>query len=258
MTKIISVILVLLISIWAGIQLKTDPGYVLIAIHGWTIETTLWIAIPSLMLFFILLHTLLLVLRWLAHIPVSWHQWIIKRRAQHTNKETQQHIYLQRLLELIKQNQESEVSKFVKKLPKKIARDPDIIITYSQYLLDNHQDKKAEALLRHYLKKQFDEHVITVYGLIKQDKAQLAFAESLLKKNPHSAALYLCLGRISQSKHLWGKARIYFEKSIELAPTSAAYSQLGLLLEELDQLPDAYKIYKTGLIRSELTRNCTS
>ena len=258
MIKIISIIIVLLVSIWAGIQLKSDPGYVLIAIHGWTIETTLWVAIPSLMLLFLLLHTLLLVLRWLAHIPVSWHQWIIKRRAQRANKETQQHLYLERLLELIKQNQESEVSHFMKRLPRKVTRDPDIIITYSQYLLDHNKDEQAEILLRHYLKKQFHEHVITVYGLIKQDKARLAFAESLLKKNPHSATLYLCLGRISQSKHLWGKARIYLEKSIELAPTSAAYGQLGLLLEELDQLADACKIYKTGLIRSELTRNCTS
>jgi uncharacterized protein HemY len=258
MIKIISIIIVLLLSIWAGIQLKADPGYVLIAIHDWTIETTLWVAIPSLILLFILLHTIWLVLRWLAHIPVSWHQWIIKRRVQRANKETQQHIYLQRLHELIKQNQESEVFHFMKWLPKKLTRDPDIIIAYSHYLLDHQKDEQAEVLLRHYLKKQFHEHVITVYGLIKQDKARLAFAESLLKKNPHSAALYLCLGRISQSKHLWGKARIYFEKSIELTPTSAAYAQLGLLLEELNQFPDAYKIYKTGLIRSEMSYNCTS
>ena len=47
----------LLLSYWAlyllGIQLNNDPGYVLITINHWIIETTLWVHVFALLLLFI-------------------------------------------------------------------------------------------------------------------------------------------------------------------------------------------------------------
>ena len=62
---------------------------------------------------------------------------------------------------------------------------------------------------------------------------QLNFAETLLKKNPHSAALYLCLGRLCITQHLWGKAKHYLEQSNELHPTPIAYAELGNFMKNL-------------------------
>ena len=387
MKRALLIFTLLLASVWIGIQLSHDPGYLLIAMNHWTIETTLWVAIPSLILFFLALHALLLLLHWLVRIPVSWSAWMAKRRSRQAREKTRQGLiefseghwlraknylinalpdtdtpllnyltaaraaqemgdstlrdaylreaqqsmpdakiaveltqaqlqlanrqweqalatlrhlqdlaphhpyvlkllmhlyeevndwpqliallpalkryqvvsseafiileqraYLQALLDLIKQNQPHAPADFIKKLPKNLRNNPFIIAEYSRYLLSHHEDRQTEALLHRCLQKQFDEQLIDIYGLIKQDKAQLAFAEALLKKNSHSANLYLCLGRISQSEHLWGKARIYLEKSIELNPAPAAYAQLGQLLEQLNEPADACRTYKEGLL----------
>lgn len=251
MIKIIVIITILLLSIGVGIQLRYDPGYVLIAINHWTIETTLSIFILSLILLLILVYIAHTLLRWFIHIPTSFHEYTIKHAAQKAHKKTQQSIYYEDLLNLIKQNQAQALSYFIKRLPNKLRYDASIITSLGQYLLEHNQDEQAEGILRHCLKKQYNEEVMKLYSLIKQDKANVGFVESLLKKNPNSPALYLCLGRINQSKQLWGKARIYFEKSIALAPNAYAYLQLGLLLEALNQHSDAYAAYKTGLCLSD-------
>lgn len=243
MIKITVILILLFLSIATGIQLKYDPGYILIAINHWTIETTIGVGILSLMLLFALLYALFVLFNWLWHIPASLCQWKIKRATQ----KTQQSIYYDQLLTLIKHNQEHALSHFIKNLPKKCQCDPAIVARVSQYLLENNKDKEAEVMLRHCLQKKYNEEVMNVYGLIQHDKMSIAFVESLLKKNPHSPALYLCLGRINQSKQLWGKARTYLEKSIALAPNAAAFLQLGLLLEKLDHPSEALAVYKAGL-----------
>lgn len=90
MIRIILIFILLLVSVWLGIQLHHDAGYVLIAINKWTIETTLSIAIPVLVLFFVVLHALLLTLHWIAHIPTAWKNWRAKRRLQKAQTKTRQ------------------------------------------------------------------------------------------------------------------------------------------------------------------------
>ena len=57
MIRLAQVFLLLLASAWLGVQLYHDPGYVLIAMNKWTIETTLGVAIPGLILLFLILHS---------------------------------------------------------------------------------------------------------------------------------------------------------------------------------------------------------
>ncbi|WP_115304086.1 heme biosynthesis HemY N-terminal domain-containing protein [Legionella beliardensis] len=90
MVRILSIFIVLLLAMWLGIQLSHDPGYLLIAINHWTIETTLGVAIIGLLLSFILLHLLLLLLNRLAHFPEKYQHWKIKRRAQKAQAKTRQ------------------------------------------------------------------------------------------------------------------------------------------------------------------------
>lgn len=220
MIKIICIITVLLFAIGAGIQFKSDPGYVLIAINHWTIETTLSVVMFSFILLLTLVYTLFSLFSWLIAAPKAWHQWRIQRIYQKALKKT-----------------------------------PQSIIKQATYLLEHHQDEQAERILRHYLHKKYNEAIMNLYGLIQPNQMKLSFVESLLKKNPNAPALYLCLARINQSKQLWGKARICFEKSIHLAPTATAYLELGLLLERLQQPSDAYTAYKTGLCLSAQKKN---
>jgi len=390
MIRVIFLFLILLASVWLGIQLHNHPGYLLIAVNNWTIESTLGVAIIGLAITFFVLHAVLVSINWVAHIPTTWHNYLAKHRSQSAQAKTRQgliefseghwrqakkhlinalpnadtpllnyliaaraaqemgdsklrddylreaqqsmpeakiaveltqaqlqlanrqweqalatlrhlqdlaphhpyvlkllmnlyeevkdwpqlivllpelkrnHVvsepafhqlekqaYLQATIDLIKQDQSAALTDRIKSLPKHLVNDTDVMAEYSRYLLQKKEYVAAESQLRHCLSKQFDTQLIDLYGQIGGHIAQLKFAESFLKAQPHSAALNLCLGRICQSSNLWGKAKHYFEKSIELNPSSAAYAELGKLLEQLDDQAGACVAYREGLAHKE-------
>ncbi|WP_133128278.1 heme biosynthesis HemY N-terminal domain-containing protein [Legionella nagasakiensis] len=387
MIRVLFIFILLLASVWLGLQLQQDPGYVLIAMNQWTLETTLWVAVIGLILFFFLFYLLVALLNWILHVPASWKNWLAKHRAQkaqmktrqgliefsegywlqaknhlikalpdadtpllnyltaaraaqemgdnklrddylrqaqqsmpeakiaveltqaqlqlanrqweqalatlkhlqtlapqhpyvlkllmHLYKEVrdwsqlinllpelksnhivsgdaykrlQQYAYLQAMSDMIKQNQLQTLEEQFSSLPKSLKHDPELVALYCRSLIENQKYSPAESLLRRCLSKQFNEELITLYGQIKHDLAQLDFAESLLREQPHSAALFLCLGRLSQMKSLWGKAKTYLENSIALSATPTAYAELGKLLEHLNDEHGACIAYRHGLL----------
>ncbi|ASQ45048.1 heme biosynthesis protein HemY [Legionella clemsonensis] len=389
MIRIIIIFLVLLVSVWIGVQLNRDPGYLLIALNHWTIETNLWVAILGLILAFFLLHTLLLIVSKITHIPEAFRHWQTKRRMQKAQAKTQQgliefseghwaqaknylikalpdtdspllnyltaaraaqemgdhnlrddylreaqqsmpdakiaveltqaqlqlankqweqalatlrhlqdlapnHPYVLKLLmrlykevkdwqqliallpalkknqvlsdkafhllrhqayqgaiaELAKSAEIEPLNKLIANLPKDLRNDPELITIYCNALLEQHQDAQVEPILRHILRKTFNEKLINLYGQLKLGDKPLIFAESLVKKHPDSAELYLCLGRLSMTNNLWGKARHYFEKSISISPCSETYAELGKLLECLNNQAEACEAYRQGLLLS--------
>lgn len=171
----------------------------------------------------------------------------------------QQQAYLQAMLDLIKQDQAEALENLIKKLPKNLINDAELMTAYSRYLLSKRNEVEAESILRRCLRKQYNEQLIDIYGQISSSDTQLKFAESLLKAQSHSAALYVCLGRLSKAKHLWGKAKIYFEQSIEFGATPTAYMELGKLLETLSDHAGACVAYCQGLsLATQLSYYCTN
>ena len=90
MMRAFFIFILLLASVLLGVYLQRDPGYVLIAIHHWSIESTLSVAMVVLCLAFILFHSALLLLHWLVHLPMAWKNWHTKRRIQHAQAKTRQ------------------------------------------------------------------------------------------------------------------------------------------------------------------------
>ena len=387
MIRVILIFLLLLASVWVGVYLQHDPGYVLIAIHHWTIETTVCVAIIGLILIFVIMHMALLLLHWTIRIPASWHNWLTKRRIQKAQAITrqgliefseghwlearkhlikalpdtetpllnyltaaraaqemgdnklrddylrqaqqsmpeakiaveltqaqlqlanrqweqalatlkhlqdlaphhpyvlkllmqlyedvrdwpqlinllpllkhnkiiegnayfllQQKTYLHAMLDLIQQDQSNILVDFVAALPKTLTHNADLMAEYSRYLLSKKDDATAEKIVRSCLEKAFNERLIIIYGQIKGGNRQLTFAESLLKTHPHSAPLLFCLGALCNARNLWGKARVYFEHSIEFGETPTAYMALGRLLEQLNDHAGACTAYQRGLV----------
>ncbi|KTD23063.1 heme biosynthesis HemY N-terminal domain-containing protein [Legionella londiniensis] len=162
-------------------------------------------------------------------------------------KRLEQYAYLKALCDRVQQKEEEAVKTLFARLPKYLKEDPEILAVYNRFLLENHDFEEAESLLRRSLGKQFNEELIALYGQIPEGKGKLSFAESLLKVEPHNAALYLCLGRLSRHQNLWGKARTYFEKSLDLHPSAAGYAELGKLLEDLNDESGACIAYRQGL-----------
>lgn len=161
---------------------------------------------------------------------------------------------LQTNLETQDQPSSSDIKTAIQNLPKDIKHDPDIIAWYSRYLINTHQDRTAEKVIREYLKTTQNEDLIALYGHIGTDYARIPFIESLVQQAPNSATLHLCLGQLYGAKQVWGSARMHLETSIQLHPTPRAYHDLGKLLETLDKQAEACQMYRLGLETALLVR----
>jgi HemY protein len=386
MIRTLCIFLLLLSAVLLGIQLHKDPGYVLVAMNHWTIESTLWVALFALILIFIITHVTLQFMSKLFQTPGRMQQWNTQRLAHkaqaitrqglieysegywqkaqdhliqalpntdtpllnyltaaraaqkmgdsqlrdHYLREAQQSMpeakiaveltqaqlqlanhqweqalatlrhlhdlaprhpyvlklltklyeqvrdwtqliallpdlkkrnvvspqefqalqlnaYVQAMIDLEKQNQPEAVVALFNKIPKNLSSDPELIAGYVRFLLRIEHYTLAEEILRRSLRKEFNPILIELYSVLPCNQQHLHFTESLLKKNPHSFMLFICLGRQSIDQQLWGKAKQYLEQSIELQPTPDAYHELGLLHERLNDLLLACENYKKGL-----------
>jgi HemY protein len=73
--RVIAAFGVLILSLYLGIFLRQDPGYVLIMFRHWTIESTFWIAAIAILAGIIILHLTFNLCRNIARIPIYWRQW---------------------------------------------------------------------------------------------------------------------------------------------------------------------------------------
>lgn len=133
--------------------------------------------------------------------------------------------------------------------PKEIRKQAAHVACYARALLQHHGDEDAEYWVHHTLKKQWDDELVRIYGLIKTDKTakQLSKAEHWLKSEPHNPYLLLTLGRLCIQNQLWGKARTYLENSIAYYPMPETYKVLAGLFDQLGDHEHAAACYRKGL-----------
>jgi HemY protein len=135
------------------------------------------------------------------------------------------------------------------KLPRSLERNAEIVAQYTRGLAELGAAAEAEHILRQHLKRDWSEPLVALYGTIAGSDAarQLAHAEQWLAQHPGSAALQLSLGRLAIRNELWGKARDYFEASLNLAEDPQACAELGQLLARLGQHERSSQYYARGL-----------
>ncbi|WP_304985702.1 heme biosynthesis HemY N-terminal domain-containing protein [Coxiella-like endosymbiont] len=86
MKFLILLFLLLLLSLWLGLEMAQDTGYVLIIYHHWSIETTLWVALISLIVLFLFLYFIFRLLRRAIHLSKNMQRWRkmrLYRRGRH-------------------------------------------------------------------------------------------------------------------------------------------------------------------------------
>ncbi|CAL7962003.1 HemY protein [Gammaproteobacteria bacterium] len=88
MRRIIIYFLALLSSVWFGIIMYRNPGYVLVSYQGWSVETTLWFAVVVLILLFLLFYMLLRFSSGVNSITIRLKQWVINRRKLKARAQT--------------------------------------------------------------------------------------------------------------------------------------------------------------------------
>lgn len=127
--------------------------------------------------------------------------------------------------------------------------EPELVQAYVNQLASLGAAEEAEEVLRKVLKSRYDERLVRLYGMLRgRDPArQLQTAEGLLKQHPQDAQLLLCLGRLCLQNQLWGKAREYFEISLDFARTAEACAELARLLASLGELEKSNQLFQEGL-----------
>lgn len=80
--------LILFIAVYVGSILQHHTGYLLISLGRWSIETSLWVAIPALFLFIFCLNQLIALCHYLANLPKRWHHWRTHRRLEQAQAQT--------------------------------------------------------------------------------------------------------------------------------------------------------------------------
>jgi len=135
-------------------------------------------------------------------------------------------------------------------IPRGLRNDEELIDDYARHLLRLSQYDSAETLLREAIKHHWNVDFVYLYGLVKSSTPakQLGYAEAWLKGHEQNPVLLLTLGRLSLMNELWGKAESYLEASLGAGPRSETYTELGRLLEQLEQPDRARECFRKGLL----------
>ena len=142
------------------------------------------------------------------------------------------------------------------KIPKALRKEPALVATYTTILIagnsDQDQHEKAEILLRQTLNKNWQPSLVQLYGRTKPSQAseQMLVAEQWLRAHPGDAILLQALARIAMRNQLWGKARGYFENSLQLQEKPETYAELAALLAQLGDHQKSTDLYQKGLLLS--------
>lgn len=99
------------------------------------------------------------------------------------------------------------------------------------------------------LRREWSPLLIETYGMLAGDdvEARLHRAEGWLDAHPNDAILLLTLGRMCVRLQLWGKARQYLERSLALAPGTAAWEALGDAFAGQGDAEQAQRCYRNAL-----------
>jgi HemY protein len=115
--------------------------------------------------------------------------------------------------------------------------DEKIVKHYADLLFKLDQKEQAGKAIEAALNKSWSDELIKRYGELDfgAPHQQMLIAESWIQNRPGNAKLLVALGRLAMRNELWGKAREYFDTSIEISSTAEAHGELARLLKFLGE-----------------------
>lgn len=121
MSKLFFTFIIILFAIAIGFIVQKDPGYVLLAYNGWTLETSIWVAALSALLIFFLIYFLLRLLHHIFNLDLRWRNWWQKRRHHKMHEKMELGIY---------QSLQGKWAKAEKKFVRAVRLDNNRVIAY--------------------------------------------------------------------------------------------------------------------------------
>ncbi|MDF1758607.1 MAG: heme biosynthesis HemY N-terminal domain-containing protein [Legionellaceae bacterium] len=88
--KTIFIFLLLLGSVYLGVYLQQDSGYVLVVLDNWTIETTLWVLLITLLIGITAIYFVARVFNRILSIPHAFRRWRSSRKSHKSQEKTRQ------------------------------------------------------------------------------------------------------------------------------------------------------------------------
>lgn len=237
----------------ATLFLAREPGYLLVSFADITFETSLFALFVAVIALLILLRLVVLIIDWINPLRLfragrNWSHSRSQRRASIVAPSEQMlrdSLYEDLKTQLAGDAGEvltlSELRRLWKTRTKKITPDDSLISLYVEVL--DHCDATAEGLkiLEGALHSGSSDILVRQYSLLglqlsdASAAAQLQKAESWLQTRPNDAQLLLALGRMSLRNQLWGKAREYFERSLQEKADTEVFAELARLLHSLKE-----------------------
>lgn len=139
-------------------------------------------------------------------------------------------------------------------LSKSLRLQPELLIEYTQYLVNEGEAGQAEKLLREALEVQWHSQFIHAYGQLRTIKPieQIQYAEKWLKTRFNDVDLLLALGRLSMREKLWDKAEQYLKAALNQIPANqpvnpAIYQMLGDVFGQQGEWMQACEYYRQAL-----------
>ena len=128
-------------------------------------------------------------------------------------------------------------------------QEPALVLAYAEQLRQLGAQTEAEEVLRGALKRNYDSHLVRLYGLLRGSDPvkQLQTAEGWLKAHSDDPGLLLTLGRLCLQNSLWGKARDYLESSLKIERNPEACAELARLLAQLGDTTRSNQLFQEGL-----------
>jgi len=121
-------------------------------------------------------------------------------------------------------------------MPDYLRGNTELIVLYTEALLQANEEPIAERLLNHSLDSHWDARLVKRYGLLNVDASrQLAKAEKWLQERPNDPELLLACGRLSLRTGKWEKALEYFEASQRQRPNGEVCAELARLYASLGE-----------------------
>lgn len=136
-----------------------------------------------------------------------------------------------------------------KKLPRAMRQHAAVVEAFALGAAKLGRADLAEPVIVASLKHEWNPALVLRYGDPAADDRikRLKQCEKWLQKHPGDAGLHLALGRLCAGESLWGKAREYMVKSLELEPSSLGYDAFGQLLERQGELEPAMACFRNAL-----------
>jgi len=135
-------------------------------------------------------------------------------------------------------------------LPAALRKEKIHMLCYSRHLIELELFDDAESLLKNLLRKDADAEVLALIGRLDTPQADKLFnyVENWQASNPHvPREVFLTLGKLAFYSQLWGKARHYLERALQLKPSAEAYLFMARTLEQLGDDDHAMDCYRQGL-----------